>query len=94
MIIFLNILSNACKYTPEGGYVTLEVREFPGKEESIAVYQTTVTDTGIGMPIIAMTANAFEEDKNRAFEAGMNAHVPKPFDAGKLYAAIHEVLQK
>lgn len=47
-----------------------------------------------GIPIIAMTANAFEEDKKRAFEAGMNAHVPKPFDAGKLYVAIHEVLQK
>ena len=46
------------------------------------------------IPIIAMTANAFEEDKNRAFEAGMNAHVPKPFDAAKLYAAIHEVLKK
>lgn len=38
--------------------------------------------------------SAYEADKNRAFEAGMNAHVPKPFDAAKLYAAIHEVLKK
>ena len=258
--IFLNILSNACKYTPEGGYVTLEVCELPSEQAEMAVYQTTVTDTGIGMPvdflphlfdaftrernttasgimgtglgmqivkklvellggtitveselgkgttfvvtlplwlaeskqeskadeetaidiaayqgmrillaednelnaeivitllgeqgflldhasdgvecvakleqaepgyydfilmdvqmpqmdgyeaartirgladprkaaipIIAMTANAFEGDKNRAFEAGMNAHVPKPFDAANLYAAIHEVMPK
>lgn len=33
-----------------------------------------------GIPIIAMTANAFEEDKKLAFEAGMNAHVSKPID--------------
>ena len=31
------------------------------------------------IPIIAMTANAFEEDARRCMEAGMNAHLPKPF---------------
>ena len=32
------------------------------------------------IPIIAMTANAFEEDKQKAFSAGMNAHIAKPID--------------
>ena len=32
------------------------------------------------IPIIAMTANAFEEDKQKAFEAGMNAHISKPIN--------------
>ena len=32
------------------------------------------------IPIVAMTANAFEEDKKKAFKAGMNAHVAKPID--------------
>ncbi len=32
------------------------------------------------IPIVAMTANAFEEDKKRAFEVGMNGHVVKPID--------------
>jgi CheY-like chemotaxis protein len=34
--------------------------------------------------IIAMTANAFEEDKKNAFDAGMNGHLAKPIDAQKL----------
>ena len=38
-----------------------------------------------GIPIIAMTANAFEEDKKNAFAAGMNAHLAKPFQIDALY---------
>lgn len=37
------------------------------------------------VPIIAMTANAFEEDKKKAFEAGMDAHIAKPVDIKELY---------
>ena len=40
------------------------------------------------IPIIAMTANAFEEDRKKAFDAGMNAHIAKPIDIEKLRAAI------
>lgn len=39
-----------------------------------------------GIPIIAMTANAFEEDKQNAFASGMNGHVAKPIDIAKLKA--------
>ena len=44
------------------------------------------------IPIIAMTANAFTEDRLRAKEAGMNEHIAKPIDANKLVKAIHELL--
>ena len=44
------------------------------------------------IPIIAMTANAFTEDRLRAKEAGMNEHIAKPVDANKLVKAIHELL--
>lgn len=40
------------------------------------------------IPIIAMTANAFEEDKQNAFATGMNGHVAKPIDIAKLKATI------
>lgn len=36
------------------------------------------------VPIIAVTANAFEEDKQAALDAGMNGHIPKPIDVNLL----------
>ena len=44
------------------------------------------------IPIIAMTANAFAEDKKRAFDAGMNEHIAKPIDIEQLGAVILSVL--
>ena len=40
------------------------------------------------IPIIAMTANAFEEDARRCMEAGMNAHLPKPFQMEQVIETI------
>ena len=45
-----------------------------------------------GIPIVAMTANAFEEDRQKAFDAGMNGHVPKPIDVPKLMETLMAVL--
>ncbi len=44
------------------------------------------------IPIIAMTANAFAEDKQASFKAGMNAHLSKPIVAQKLYSEIRSAL--
>ena len=45
-----------------------------------------------GIPIVAMTANAYEEDIRLSREAGMNAHLAKPILPARLYAELHRLL--
>ncbi len=44
------------------------------------------------LPIVAMTADAFEEDRQRASAAGMDGHLGKPVDTDKLFAALQRIL--
>ena len=46
------------------------------------------------IPIIAMTANAFVEDRQKALEAGMNEHLTKPLDSAKVVETIRNLVQK
>ncbi len=46
-----------------------------------------------GIPIVAMTANAFEEDRRQALECGMNAHIAKPIDVEKLLEVLTAILK-
>ena len=45
------------------------------------------------IPIIAMTANAFTEDRQKAKEAGMNEHIVKPVDVELLIKVIHKLVE-
>jgi CheY-like chemotaxis protein/two-component sensor histidine kinase len=47
--VFINILSNAYKYTNSGGKVNMHLEEIPSDREGYAMYRTTISDTGIGM---------------------------------------------
>ena len=46
------------------------------------------------IPIIAMTANAFQDDIRDCIDAGMNGHIAKPIDIEKMEAVILSVLEK
>ena len=45
------------------------------------------------VPIIAMTANAFQEDIKKSFDAGMNEHISKPVDIDTILRVVHKVLK-
>ena len=47
--IFLNVISNAVKYTPEGGSISVALTEMPTKKKNVITYKCIVEDTGIGM---------------------------------------------
>ena len=64
------------------GYkATQAVRRLPDKDKAC-------------IPIIAMTANAFEEDKRDALAVGMNGHIAKPIELDKLLSMLSEVIRQ
>jgi CheY-like chemotaxis protein len=46
------------------------------------------------IPIIALTANAFDEDVQRSMQAGLNAHLSKPVEPDNLFETLENLIQK
>ena len=64
----------------DGYEATRRIRALPDKKKA-------------AIPIVAMTANAFEEDQKNALNAGMNGHIAKPLDIQKLFQVLSELLK-
>ena len=52
------------------------------------------TSKKAGITIVAMTANAFDEDKKNAYKAGMNWHIAKPIKVDELMSALTGILKE
>ncbi|MBQ1488381.1 MAG: response regulator, partial [Lachnospiraceae bacterium] len=63
----------------DGYEATRQIRALEDKEKA-------------GIPIVAVTANAFEEDRQIAMEAGMNGHLAKPYDVPEIMKTLKELL--
>ncbi|MEK8049254.1 response regulator [Ideonella sp. DXS22W] len=61
--------------------------QMPGMD-GLAATRAIREQVGSALPIVAMTANAFGEDRRLCLEAGMNDHVAKPVDPQRLYATL------
>jgi signal transduction histidine kinase/CheY-like chemotaxis protein len=81
---------------PEGYYdaILMDVRmpEMDGLEATVAIRKLD-RDDAKKVPIIALTANAFDEDVQRSLQAGMNAHLSKPIQPEHLYQTLEELIQ-
>lgn len=104
----LDDLGVACEEAGDGAEAVEKVMEHePGYYDLVLMdvqmpkmdgYEATKNIRGLGnaqkanIPIIAMTANAFDEDKQDAYNAGMNAHLSKPIDISSLSQTLKKYL--
>lgn len=70
----------------------IQMPEMDGYEATRRI--RNLDDARADIPIVAMTANAFEEDRQKALESGMNAHVSKPVDMNMLFKVMVQILKK
>lgn len=56
--------------------------------------RTLCNNRKANIPIVAMTANAFEEDRQKAFEAGMDAHISKPINIAVILHILDQIFGK
>ena len=95
----MTTLEFVCRDTGIGMTEAFQKRIFEPFAQEHAGSRTKFAGTGLGMsiaktiPIIAMTANAFTEDRLKAKKAGMNEHIVKPVDVELLIKVIHKLVE-
>ncbi len=69
----------------------MRMPEMDGLEASRAIRAMNRPDAG-SIPIIALTANAFDEDVQRSMQAGLNAHMSKPVQPEELFKTLERLI--
>ena len=90
------ICINRIEHMPSGTYdlILMDI-QMPNMDgyEATKIIRKLPDSKKAGIPIVAMTANAFDEDKREAFAAGMNGHIAKPIDTEKIQYVLYEVIK-
>ena len=88
--VCLQMLKERPKRYYDAVLMDIQMPNMDGYETAKAI--RSLDDSRARIPVIAMTANAFDEDRMKAFEAGMDAHVAKPIDINILMHTLKGVL--
>ena len=82
---------------PDGWYdaILMDMRmpEMDGLEATRAIRTSGREDAGT-IPVIALTANAFDEDVQRSMQAGLNAHLSKPVEPDLLFETLESLIRR
>ncbi|MDR0628623.1 MAG: response regulator, partial [Treponema sp.] len=87
----LNIFRNSPEYTYDIIYMDVQMPNMDGYETAAAIRALDRKDAKT-IPIVALTANAFKEDIDKALENGMNAHLAKPMETDKVLGVTFRLL--
>ena len=74
-------------------FMDIQMPKMDGHQAARAIRKSS-HPRALSIPIIAMTANAFEDDKRASLDAGMNAHIAKPIDFDRLRLVIAEYVRR
>lgn len=91
--IALEMFENSAENYYSAVLMDVRMPEMDGLEATKAIRNLDRADAKT-VPIIAMTANAFDEDVQRSLQAGMNAHLSKPVESENLYKTLEELIWK
>ena len=87
----VELYAASAPYSYDAILMDIQMPVMDGYEATRAIRASVHPDAN-SIPILAMTANAFDEDRQNAAKAGMNGHLSKPFDMQQLLAMIENIL--
>ena len=90
-LVVVDMFKNSAPDYYDAILMDIRMPEMDGLEATAAIRALDRPDAK-RIPIIALTANAFDEDVQRSLQAGMNAHLAKPVDPDHLYLSLGELI--
>ncbi len=86
----INIMNHAREDQYDLIFMDIQMPKMDGYTATREI-RTLKNNKKANIPIVAMTANAFDEDRRKSFEAGMNGHIAKPIDMAALTMTLNRI---